>query len=277
MIKNRLPIVTGQPRKIKGAVKYNAPDSTWNCNRSECKDGPGAHTHHQTVNNGSGWLERKASGEIVYHTPWLRKFKPFELKPLKTRQETSQAALVRMRKECVSSVEWERQLEMHMGAQGFVMTATDGHWALLEPGDVKTHKDFLGVTPKHKRHVLHDPEFYLALARAAVMANERSKTVQFVADAVRQEIVLYAEDSDVGDMTETVPAQLSTNWRIALNHEYLVMVLGSWPLTMYVRDEDSLIVFEAHDRSWRFVIMPISHLEHSNVTKAIKTYREEMR
>ncbi len=118
MVINQLPVVVGKPYK----PRQSRVNERWE-------------EVEPYRRNGTGWLERKASGEIVYHTPWLKTIKPFEMKPLKARVETSAKALVRLKKELVTANEHKRYMTDDKHANGFKMTATNGHWALMERAD----------------------------------------------------------------------------------------------------------------------------------------------
>jgi hypothetical protein len=286
----QLPLIVGKPFVPKKVIKaYERLDREYKCKdvgcaKAECREAratgqvpsgmPSMVTHTQQVGDkhgghGSGWLERKANGEIVYHTPWTKKHVPFrdtrEAKNLtpKPRIETSEKALVRLRKECTKKMVEPRCIST-VGrdcGDGYVLVATNGHWALLEPKAQNTGligigtSSMFGDVSKSIPNKLYDPELYCAVERAAVMADERSKTVNVC--GLVDTIALYSSDSAVGDFVETVDCQVTAAFSFACDHDYLLMVLGCWPLTMYYRDEESAVVFEPLDKSWRFVLMPM--------------------
>ena len=244
--------------------------------------------------NGSGWLERKANGELVYHTPWLKKSKPFrETKSIaepKARIETPTKALARMRKECVTP-EYCLKRVGKTCPDGFQLTATNGHWALLEPtgkGTVaKPDMANIGNLKGYHASFIDSPEFFLALNRAKVMASDTSRTVHLIGE--KGMIHLYSSHSlglvfsghacllvgipsgsgepkghrgnnDAGDFQQSVKAVVTKPWKAAMDYTYLETALGVWPLTVWVKDDESAesaVIFEPASREWRFVVMPM--------------------
>lgn len=208
-------------------------------------------------------LERKTSGEIVYHTPWTKPHIPFRLTTAgrslqpKPRIETSSKSFERMKRDCTKVMDEERckQMTGRDCGDGYRMVATNGHWALIERGKGTGVLMPISKGDKHTTKViLSDPEFYCALNRAEVMADERSRTVTLLGKGERA--WLYSSHSDMGDFMEHVPATTNKPWGVCLNLDYLRMTLGCWPLTMWFRDEENAVVFEPSDGAWRFVVMP---------------------
>ena len=304
----QLPLIKGKPYTPKRTIKpwfeeyectgifepaqytTNARDCTRNCTRiCFCKNQPSAqhtythgtcetHTHSKRIEpprNGSGWLERKASGEIVYHTPWLKKSKPFRetwksIAEPKARIETPAKALSRMRKECVTPDDVKaRGVLDKVTPQGYFIAATNGHWALMERWNSKG-KEYgcLDIAEKAHNTTVESSEFYNALQRAAVMANDRSRMVVLIAE--NDSITLYSADSDYGAFVETIPAKVSKPWRAAVDWTYLEMALGVWPLTFWIKDEESALVLEPWSKEYRFVLMPM----HSELNRDVKAARQ---
>jgi hypothetical protein len=257
----QLPPIEGQPYTPKRNIKPHAIDVP--CTNPEESCGPEPHTHRQwigkdndRIRNGSGWLERKASGEIVYHTPWLTKHAPFKLQNPKPRVETPAKTLARLKKECVTPIELKKYIGIGDGDE-YVMTQTNGHWALLEPGQQKKEtKEFLSITGNHWLTALDDPELYCAVQRAKTMIDERKPFVDLFNDS--KELTLHSS-SDAGDFTESVQSSLGLTWRLTLDLQYLTMPLGSWPMLIWVEDgnSESPVIFEPVDGLWRFVLMPV--------------------
>jgi hypothetical protein len=297
---HRLADIVGKPFMPKRNIKPWTEER--DCTDSECKapcfctDMPRGHfqrdhtdrvhSHNVTVEpsrNGSGWLERKADGELVYHTPWTAKPKPFSLPPYQARIETTGKALERMRKECTAAALKEAKAAQESQAgkacpDGFRIVATNGHWALLEKGE-GTGKplDWLGSLKGCSMAVIETPEFWHAVQRARVMADERSQMAQIRADLLGH-MWLYSSNSDsdfdAGDFVERIPTiQCDREWQVGLNCKYLEIPLGSWPITVWVKDSESQVVFEAKNRSWRFVIMPMRG-GFEGLEKAVKEYQE---
>lgn len=282
----QLPVIVGKPykpaRNIKPyqvevtCAKGEACKETCWCTDSrefgKCKHTHGdharldgtIHTHKRTIiapGNGSGWLERKASGEIIYHAPWLKSPTPFaqsiaakQLNP-KPRLETSAKALIRLRKDCLGHTDVRYTGRAASG--GYKIAATNGHWALLEPGagtEPATH--YIGNLKGYHPVQLHDPELFNALERASLASPERSKSVTLMMlDA--DHVAVYAQDPDFGEFMETVGCKSEHAWAFNVDWTYLEMPLGCWPLTLWFKDHNSAVVFEPADQAWRFVLMPM--------------------
>ena len=252
----QLPLIVGQPFIPRRNIKPWFADLACTgegCARSE------PHTHWKQVKpdveNGSGWLERKASGEVVYHTPWTKLHKPFKMVNPKARVETSVKALERLKKEFLSDPGHAQYLGRSDG-KGYVMTATTGDWALMELGEGKGDLiPFLAPSEGHGSTWIGDPEFHNAVKRASIMADERTNAIHLLAE--NGVITLSSTDPDVGNFSETLPASVSKSWQASFNVDYLEPVLGVWPLRVWVKDGESPVMFEPADGSWRFVIMPL--------------------
>lgn len=271
----QLPIIKDKAFTPARNTKHGVPREI-ECDSNSCAQAK-PHTHEQTTGNGAGWLERKASGEIIYHTPWLRPHKPFTMPLLKPRVETEAKGLARIRKAYVSDPGMATQLGRGTGGYGTI--ATNGHWALLERGK-QTHFanpiDFLAPSRQHKAVRIVNPEFQLALKRADVMADELYRVVLMWGN--RDSLTVYSEHkpdkytvdkkgkrvempkgNDLGSFDETLVdgIEAEREWQIALNVDYIEPLLGTWPLTMWIKDAESNLVFEPADKSWRFVLMGI--------------------
>ena len=285
----QLPVITGKPFTPK-----RNPREYWTfqkCHKTDCTDTTPDHFHEElsssktdSLTNGSGWLERKASGELVYHTPWTRKPAPFRPQALKPRIETALKTLARLKKECVTPGCYET----HIGktcADGFVMTATNGHWAILEQAFAEGKPDdWLGNTKGYHAAFLDNAELDLALKRAVMMADEKSRTVYMIGEmdtkTGKGKVWLHSMCSSPvrgevsGDFTEPVPATVTKPFTAAVDWTYLEVVLGCWPLTLWVKDDKSQLIFEPAGREWRFVVMPM-WAEWEKVQKNIESYKAE--
>ena len=282
-IVEQLPVIAGQPYTPKRNVRpwseevecENPADCQEHCYcsngptaRHKYADHPRPHKHtlmHSSPKNGSGWLERKSSGEVVYHAPWIKTYRPFKMPELKSRIETPEKTLARLRKECTTPEADIRHIGRHTES-GYVMTATNGHWALLEHGIGSADKKpitstCLDITKDHHVSVIASPEFYLLVKRASLMAGP-SQLVTLFGDQDTQLITAYSDRlmmysiSEHGDFLETLPAVITQSFRVALAWHYLEMPLGTWPISMWVKDENSPVVFTT-GKSWRFVLMPM--------------------
>jgi hypothetical protein len=218
---------------------------------------------------GSGWLERKANGALVYHAPWLRKPAPFTMTEPKARVETEARALVRLKKECLTPDDLGGRGTRGLGkfhAQGYVMTSTNGHWALLEYRDMGTlpksdEQAYLRISKDHKPVKLDNPELHNAIKRAKTMMDTRSRAIGLVSLSIGL-VGVHSSDSDAGEFTETVEEKIKGNltsklWGVTLDYNYLEPVLGCWPLTLWIKDDESALILEPVGKSWRMVIMPL--------------------
>lgn len=249
-----------------------------------------AHKHTQTVqpaSNSSGYLERKTSGEIIYHAPWTKAHVPFRETSAgrnltnKPRIETSIKAFERMRKECTAQVtasKEERCTRMvgQSACMGYRIVATNGHWALIEPGQGKNEhaSPYIGEIKGHKASTLQDAELWNVLQCAEIMSDERSRTVALMM-LEPNTVTVYAANSDVGEYIGTASGKTDTVWACSFDWKYLELVLGCWPLTVWVKDEESAAVFEPADKSWRFVLMPMRG-ELDAVKKIVRKAQAEM-
>lgn len=253
-----------KPRKCRD---HERVDLEYTCRDGSCEDAvKGAHTHKQSAGpDGSGWLERKASGEIVYHTPWTRTPKKFSesvsARALKPRIETPANALIRMRKACARS---GMEIPGHAGrriGKGWRVASMNGHWALIEPGIGKEpHMDWMSTDKPGSEYIAckwSNPELWLAIQRAAVMSGA-SQAVRLVGD--EGEVRVYLRDRvdyyDQGEFMEVVnmPGNRA-RWDIMLDWKYLDIALGCWPVTFKWKDDESMI--ELSTDAWKFLIMPM--------------------
>lgn len=255
----KLPTILGKPYKPPKTIQPYDMDVT--CDKDDCKSPlPKPHTHTKRINpgpDGTGRLERKASGEIVYHAPWTKKPKPFAMVDLKPRIETPSKALARLKKECVTTIDAARGLNM-CSSDGYVTTATNGHWALMEPGvgAGSVNDKALGIHKKAHLTVIESPEFYLALQRAKTMVEERTNMVRLTG-IQGHGVTLHSSVADAGDFAEDVQAVVTKSFEIGFNLDYLNMAVGSWPLHIWIRDTESAVTFEPATRDWRLVVMPM--------------------
>lgn len=259
-----LPTITGHPKtqhhSVKGYSTRQLP-----CINPTCTENTEPHSHDYLGGQGSGYLERKANGDIVYHTPWLTaaKRKPFSMPPLKARvDKDSSKAFERIqgRVEKTAGTQSYTKGQPAKGrtcTKGWELVTTDGERALIIPGDgTGEPMASIGDIKGYQRTTIADPEFQLAVKRAAVMAHPRTNTVMLTCKAGT--LTLESQDPDCGSFDETLSVVgKSSAWRVALNVDFIEPLLGTWPLTVWVKDKDSAVVFEPQDKSWRYVVMPM--------------------
>ena len=252
-----LPIVKDKPftpsRRVSSV--YVAP-----CRKPSRNCPEGNHTHNFGSPNGSGWLERKASGYLVYHTPWTAKYRlykpPSEPKP---RIETADETLTRLRK-----VKADARYAEDAGTaatDGMKVESTNGHWALCVPGDGNGKSCVFSEALKgsYQTCVIIDPEFHLILKRASITAGEFDQVSLQYADG--ELTVTSAESTPIGtggyvlaSFEETTSCLDPGEWKVVLDWRYLEPVFGSWPIRIKIKDDGTLVILEPLTQEWQFVL-----------------------
>lgn len=148
-------------------------------------------------------------------------------------------------------------------ADGYKLTATNAHCALLEEGaGTGEPLEYRGWTASADSWVDLPPAFHLALMRVALLASERSHAITLTLDGA--EVVVQTKNF-AGEASERV-ALLATSSTpplggslraVCLDAEYLDAVCGVWPLRWYVHDEMSPQLFAPVGAAYRAVIMPM--------------------
>jgi len=143
---------------------------------------------------------------------------------------------------------------------GYRLTATNGHCALLERGEGRDdplgYRDW-SISPE-ARWVDLPPAFHLALLRVSLLANERSHAVTLaIAD---DELTIHAQTYE-GEATERIGALKTSSpaprVTVCLNAEYLDPACGVWPLRWYVRNAETVQLFAPAGDTYRALIMPM--------------------
>jgi DNA polymerase III sliding clamp (beta) subunit (PCNA family) len=229
---------------------------------------------------GSGYLERKSSGELVYHTPWLKKPAPFKLAAVKANQETPEKAFARLLK-AFKTDDTSKHCMSVIGADcgdGFKIAATNGHWAICEKGQGSSSTHSVASAKDHKRVLLTNSELHNAVKRAETAADKRSHYVGLV--GLETGIGVYASTSDEVEFTEIVDGPAGSDWHFGVNVEYLEPVLGVWPMALYVHkkepDSYAIMLEPADNPQWRFVLMPYRGDSLKDAQAKFKGYAEEI-
>ena len=296
----QLDKIVGQPK----TMKHPTANSTWRseyrlpCKRPGCitddhnvETAENNHSHSHLSSPGSGKLERKANGDLVYHAPWqtayaktlTRRTRTFKSPELKARvDKTSAAAIERIAADITTDDVRATGQNGRAACAGYEVRATDGHRALLIPGPGRSSKDeqplaWLGSLERPKRTfsefeqdkesacyglaaVIDDKEFHLALQRAMVMLDgrkDRNHTVELFGRRPTGTLTVHSANSDIGTFDGDVQVTLTESLWFAADLYYLEVVCGQWPLHVWFKDDESAIVFEPADKSWRYVLMPI--------------------
>ena len=205
------------------------------------------------------YMSQKKDGSLVYSPPHLRYFnKPLRPIPApKPRVEKREKTLARLTKSIKKAREREDnpRVDRMVGTQQgeFVMTETDGHRALLQRGEGKpTEYKMLEKLPPNSVK-LEDPELFLAVKRALIIADKDSKLVKLDLD---RGLTVRAECE--GDTFEQFFTVVHDRWRsvvLGVNGSYLLDCLGSWPLFLHWSDAEGVMVLRPEDDSWRYAVM----------------------
>lgn len=144
---------------------------------------------------------------------------------------------------------------------GMVLAATDGHVALIVPGQEKREENGNGRTidlSQRSDEAIDLPEdFQLACKRVALLANDRSPAIHFTVDRVDGQVrlTLRAQSCEYGEASEWLPITSHTlageasgsdrpllaaaedfePFTCCLGAEYLDLFCGVWPLRWYLR------------------------------------------
>jgi hypothetical protein len=248
-------------------VRYTGPGYTWE---------PGRKT------SSGSFLRIQRDGTVTYSNPNCLKYaapgsKPFKMPALKPRIETPGATGFSKAFERIKDSIQKRMLKnaranfgRYNGTpclDGWEIVSTDGKTALLKPGaGVGTRTPILDIWAGAARKVglLDNPEFHLALKRAALMVDERAPRVRLIGNpgelritSEHGEPVRQTAGNDAGDFEETLPVTSWEPWHVAINPEFLEPMCGAWPLTVWYAGDTNAIVFEADDLSFRYVVMPL--------------------
>lgn len=218
-------------------------------------------------------LRVNARGIVSYNHPDLypgdwspgsRKFKAPVVHPQQTDSKTVYEALS-------ESIEARRikpksyaRLQSHHGrpvGRGYWMVNTDGHTALITKDKTKVNANenhftvFDSLWDKWKMVAeISDPEFHLAIKRAAIMAPE-SGMVQLFGN--RDTITVYSKTEGQCDYVGKVPAINGEFWQTAVNVKFLEPLCGVWPLYVNYSEKHAAIVFYPQSADWAYIVMPM--------------------
>lgn len=198
-------------------------------------------------------LNAKAAREVRGHGRYLTL--PFPKLPVapKPRRESARTAVARMRETIakLAAADVKLRAESWIGKScgpGWILTATDEHIALMEPGDgpvpSSAFQKRLATLPGW--FVEMSSDFHLALKRNRVAAPDRSEalylTLRRAADLSSTELHVEARNPYEG-MSSREIVKVSTHGDVPLDTEYcfsakyLDLMCGQWPLYWYPSDE----------------------------------------
>lgn len=230
-----------------------------------------------TKPSSGSFLRIKSDGTVAYHNPECLKYnapgsKPFRMPALKAREESSTKTFERLKASIDkrASRDPSRNMERFTGRPcmpGWYIVATDGHRALLGRGEGTGERVPTFDKLQETAHIvcsIDDPEFHLALKRALVMTEENQSKVRLIGcpgllalSSAHGEPYGQRDGNDAGDFEETLTVNSGSNWRVAIDANFVEPACGSWPLVVWHSDQDSAVMFEPQDSSWRYVVMPI--------------------
>ena len=143
--------------------------------------------------------------------------------------------------------------------------ATDGHRALLVrdadglPKRVKPWKINKLPKPNDPHAVFSDPEMLNGLRRLAQMTkDEKLRSVKFTVQPQAGQIVMNIKTCECqGD--ETYPCESPIPMQFALDPDFVMPLMGTWPLRLYFTDDASPVIFipATRRREFMYVVMPI--------------------
>ena len=230
---------------------------------------------HITPSKGS-FLKIHTDGSISYQNPNCLKdvgpgSKPFRMAELKPRADKPGETFARLKAmiEKSAAKDPQRNLERFNNRpvfDGWAIAATDGHTALLHRGPAAG--DYCNVFDKmHKASrvisSIVDPEFHLALKRAMVMCEAKTKAVRLA--AIGGTLTISSEhespgrtNNDAGSFEETMQISQHEDWWGKYDARYLEPMCGTYPLFIWYTQADEPIMFESAKGDWRYIVMPIA-------------------
>ena len=232
---------------------------------------------HITPSKGS-YLKIQKDGSISYQNPNCLKdaapgSKPFHMPVLKPRADKPGETVARLKAMIDKSV--SKKPRTHPEAfinrpayDGLRIVATDGCVALLDRGPAAgEHCDIFDTAKSRAKLVcsILDPEFHLALKRAALMANPRTRALHLF--AANDQLVIsssheaeMALGNDAGDFEETLDCSTegSESWYATLDYRYLEPMCGSFPLFVWYTGPTHPVIFESAKGDWQYIVMPIA-------------------
>ena len=143
---------------------------------------------------------------------------------------------------------------------GLVLTATDGHRALCEPGEASKPSKTT-IIPQAGAQVVLPPSCALALRRVACLAPERSHAVLWTWEGNR--LTLSAKSADYGEASEWLDVNDAGDGQTrvcCLDERYILPIFGRKPVVMTWaahQPEASSLVFHPEGADWRYVVMPM--------------------
>lgn len=212
-------------------------------------------------------LSINAKGEVTYRNSAFVNpdRKPFKMAALKPRIDKPGDTVKRLEEHIYKQIGRYEEKEAgrfhamrnQPACAGFTFVATDGHRALLQPDP-----ESLGgahsvgkITSGYQPIVINDADFHLALKRALVMTGDNLKDAVYFTVFLNT-LTLASRDADCGDFQEDMPVTADFVARFCLNGKYLEPALGEWPLTIWVKDEESSLIIVPPGDDWRYVVMP---------------------
>jgi hypothetical protein len=116
-----------------------------------------------------------------------------------------------------------------------------------------------GAWQARDRHeaIIGDKEFYMAVYRAAIVADERSNQITLKFDSGKVTVMAVSEGCEFEQIVELESTTKAPVITVGFNADYLLGVLGCWPLRVTWKDAESHWCFGPVDDSWQAVIMPM--------------------
>jgi hypothetical protein len=284
------------PARRSGPYKMKHPTKEWKSKLPCCASDPelcqhkddhqkGITNHEYLGRPGSGSLEQKADGTLIYHTPWVTaaKPRPFKMDQLKPRNEKPAKVFARLKAEIEkTAVAAGCDSQRHIGheyCRGWVIVATDGHRALLEKKTASncTEEKPYASMKDYKVTMVSDPELQLTIKRALVAAPTSNLVMLECGEfglvvksgTINENRIGAINEKDMRgahkDGTDFVmfDERLETGIygdgfaEFGINGKYLESALGCWPVCISTKDPESAIAIEPESADWRLIVMPM--------------------
>jgi hypothetical protein len=218
------------------------------------------------------FLTIQKDGSVTYRNPNCLKYtppgsKPFKLPALNPRMEVPAKTFERLTDSIHKRAEKDHVKNFaRFGGRpcfdNWTIVTTDGHTALLDhsPNQLRKHERTVVFDAfKEKARLvcsIDNPEFHLAVKRALITSDERCPVVLVIGNA--GQITLTSVDPvNLASFEETIPVNGVDQFHFAINGDFLESVCGSWPLSVWFADNETAVMFESEDASFRFVVMPM--------------------
>jgi hypothetical protein len=211
----------------------------------------------------------KGNDKSGYHVspPWLRLFKYPVIHEAVIRDETIVETINRLKKDIDKSIlksEPNRKGKKYIGAyiDNYACVSTDGYRALLVRHADKTNIvwTICELPASNTEYVaLNDPTIMAGIQRLTIVTKDNpTPAIKLAWNHKTHKLVLSTSSHDFDfEGTETYDYTGNTSGEVCLAPKYLLSVLGSWPIRMYVKSPVEPVIFGMKGGEFYYVLMPI--------------------